>query len=737
MHPLQNGSQVTERPANKPPSGLFGWFTESGEGNVPSYPGADWFNHVIAEFQNMLSSEGIEFNPENDDHLSQAFEYLKKHQIKKFDNIAEMINMAAVGDICKVGKSSFKRLSNSSDALSGFSTMSPCFFSDLGGVNDGVTSNNEVLDLIDSLYDTLVHIIFDCPNQSANFGYNFSTDPDLGKYYVSSESNGFVISFSSIGSPKNIKLLTNLRVRLTAYDADFTHPQNTGLNIPALNVGAACISPNSEISYPVILNDGSVNLVAIDGYNTVSSFTGEVTSDQIAWAIASDKDEGFISETSVGDTHECCYIWNGATTSGYAIITIRTDNFRYLIRFAPNLRVIDIVKVNRAGDFSLVYNGATGDNTNNYVITPNGGCAVFSVRVISRVGVELYINDTLFKKIDLDGSIAQVGFLVSASGTNPSNGVQIYKPMITKNKTPKGGRKLNIVAVGDSITYGTQASITWPEMLSICAQNSSGIGELSVSNLAVGGMTWDYFANGPGSTIDYSQYDYALIMLGTNDTQFETALNVIGTNVDKLLDKIIAQGCTPIVGMFPIWTESQFSGVGDDGPKNTRFAPKVRAEIKARAVAKGVSIANALTYVGNNTGFMHDNIHPASDGQVAIAAAFTAALSTKESPSIKPTGAISRLFDTKYGFDTLVDPLTLVKSNRVVNINGGVLRRNGDSVLGNLPLSYAPKNPVKLVGVDSSNGTVIVTVGDDGVVLVPGGAPDSTITINGSWNAVD
>ncbi|MCR9668509.1 hypothetical protein [Vibrio parahaemolyticus] len=72
MHPLQNGSQVTERPANKPVSGLPGYFTESGENNVPSYPGADWFNHVIDEFQNLLLSQNIQFDPTKDDHLAKA-----------------------------------------------------------------------------------------------------------------------------------------------------------------------------------------------------------------------------------------------------------------------------------------------------------------------------------------------------------------------------------------------------------------------------------------------------------------------------------------------------------------------------------------------------------------------------------------------------------------------------------------------------------------------------------------
>ncbi|WP_345853611.1 SGNH/GDSL hydrolase family protein [Shewanella algae] len=77
MHPLQNGSQATVRPANKPLSGTPGYFTESGDNNVPSYPGADWFNHVIDEFQNALAALGIEFDPNNDDHLEKAFSLIK------------------------------------------------------------------------------------------------------------------------------------------------------------------------------------------------------------------------------------------------------------------------------------------------------------------------------------------------------------------------------------------------------------------------------------------------------------------------------------------------------------------------------------------------------------------------------------------------------------------------------------------------------------------------------------
>ncbi|MEO3738609.1 sialate O-acetylesterase [Shewanella baltica] len=78
MHPLRNGSQATTRPAVKPVSGSPGWFTESGDDNKPSFPGADWFNHVIAEFTNMLLALGIEFDPNSDAHLQMAFEHVNQ-----------------------------------------------------------------------------------------------------------------------------------------------------------------------------------------------------------------------------------------------------------------------------------------------------------------------------------------------------------------------------------------------------------------------------------------------------------------------------------------------------------------------------------------------------------------------------------------------------------------------------------------------------------------------------------
>ncbi|MCW8336630.1 hypothetical protein MD483_22745, partial [Vibrio sp. DBSS07] len=73
MHPLNNGSQVENVPALKPRVGTPGYFSESNDNGAPSYPGQDWFNAVIQEFQTVLNDAGIDFDPAKFDHLSQAF----------------------------------------------------------------------------------------------------------------------------------------------------------------------------------------------------------------------------------------------------------------------------------------------------------------------------------------------------------------------------------------------------------------------------------------------------------------------------------------------------------------------------------------------------------------------------------------------------------------------------------------------------------------------------------------
>ncbi|EGR4076037.1 hypothetical protein DDN47_03255 [Vibrio cholerae] len=96
MHPLRNGSQVTERPARKATAGTPGYFSESNDNNQPSYPGQDWFNDVIDEFANALAAANITYVPGDLTHLAQLFSASGKSSFIKY-NLFRGMPMSAVG----------------------------------------------------------------------------------------------------------------------------------------------------------------------------------------------------------------------------------------------------------------------------------------------------------------------------------------------------------------------------------------------------------------------------------------------------------------------------------------------------------------------------------------------------------------------------------------------------------------------------------------------------------------
>ncbi|MEZ9440411.1 hypothetical protein [Vibrio atlanticus] len=74
MHYLNNGSQVENAPPLKPRVGTRGYFSESNDNGAPSYPGQDWFNAVIREFQTALTAKGVAYDPDKFDHLQKLLE---------------------------------------------------------------------------------------------------------------------------------------------------------------------------------------------------------------------------------------------------------------------------------------------------------------------------------------------------------------------------------------------------------------------------------------------------------------------------------------------------------------------------------------------------------------------------------------------------------------------------------------------------------------------------------------
>ncbi|MCF7502706.1 sialidase family protein [Vibrio sp. L3-7] len=152
MHPLQNGSQDTSRPPKKPLSGGPGWFTESGDNNVPSYPGADWFNHVIAEFQNMLAAQGIMFDPENDDHLQKAFTFVfDSITSRQEESVSQKISDVTIDD--ELGEESAVRLVDELNASERLYNLNPF----RSGIVQGYDASKKLMK-IDGNYSRMIGI---------------------------------------------------------------------------------------------------------------------------------------------------------------------------------------------------------------------------------------------------------------------------------------------------------------------------------------------------------------------------------------------------------------------------------------------------------------------------------------------------------------------------------------------------------------------------------------------------
>jgi len=170
MHPLRNGSQATTRPANKPLVGSPGYFTESGDNNIPSYPGADWFNHVIDEFQNALAEMGVTFDPTKDDHLQKMFSGVNLSINDHINNATNAHKASAISLALKsiLGNEQFS-LQNVSDSFG-------VFVEEFRAENDSDSDAiNKALNYIGNLPFTGTRLVF-----KEGYTYEYDTTHYLG-----------------------------------------------------------------------------------------------------------------------------------------------------------------------------------------------------------------------------------------------------------------------------------------------------------------------------------------------------------------------------------------------------------------------------------------------------------------------------------------------------------------------------------------------------------------------------
>lgn len=748
MHPLQNGSQVETRPEKKPLSGQPGWFTESGENNVPSYPGQDWFNHVIAEFQMAIASLDIPFNPENDDHLTKAFEYLSKFPQTEMiidkkllvikDGIPSSIDMEGFEAI-QVNTSSlwfawenptgnFVSFSSNDDygtatlttsngdfefvSQAVFSQRALNIFDGWGADSTGVQPCNDALASAKSTSNPLIRLL---PNSTYYFSGN---RPDLtGARWVSSSNSKIKVDANP--NIKEMDLLSDVIIENTVHQTELIKHKNQG-NDFLLCAGSSLSFRGTGKPKKLLFSD--LDLVSISGVSTIGSFSGVDHGSYIDWTadFSSGTQEGVILDYSDGSLYEVAYRHIGSAVAS-------NSSFRGACVFNSNERVDLGLYVSQALARLIVQPGSVDD-----ISLPNGGAYSLSsdgsvyvgVRVVDLVA-EFYINGTLFAKHRFSQKPSKVGFLTSSGA---SSQCQILNMTETYIQNPISSKSFSAAIVGDSISYGAWASDSYDSIIKKCFV-SSGLGDIKTTNYAVSGSSSSEWVPGGSidiTTIDFSNIDYCLVMLGTNDVQSGRDGITFENNMRSIVDHLISVGVKPVLGIFPVWTKREISGVFGVDALNYEKGGWHRQLVRYLAADKNCLVADACSYFGSNIGWYGDNLHPTELGLIPIAAAFSEALITDLSGSL-----LSQSSWVTYAFTPnspwvspggYSNPKFKVNDGHVVGsgaLTGGSI---SDNVLFSVPAELIPSQPrsfsVWCNDSQSTPGVARISVNTNGTVTL-------------------
>lgn len=434
---------------------------------------------------------------------------------------------------------------------------------------------------------------------------------------------------------------------------------------------------------------------------------------------------------SIGEQYEFLLDITSVGSSGKFRLVVSTSNIASHWEFSVGSGVIRWYQTGTSISKEIPTNNATNG------LLPDDGCVRVAIKRLSTTKIQLLVNDTIFDTQEIS---AGVRFIAVVADQNARTIGKIKYANMIKNSVVAGGRPLNIVCVGDSITKGSRNSTPWPLLIEKLAQHMPGVGKLTVVNEAVSGTSTDGWTGGATpimNTIDFSQYDYALVMLGVNDNQGGGAsrINTFATNIGLLSDKIVADGCTPIWSTMPKYTKASSTGNGNEALNSSIFA-RFNSVLKDFCLSNGYTIAEACDFFGENYGYAGsfsglispswytDNIHPQTQGHIAIASAFSAALTkaenaepkyTSESERLKPVNSWVVNSEDTYGY-----PRAMLKDG-IVYLSGSVSGGSPSTVLANLPVQFRPSS-IKNVIVRSNSGTV-------------NGIAELTIQVNGDITA--
>lgn len=515
--------------------------------------------------------------------------------------------------------------------------------------------------------------------------------------------DGAKITVDANPNTKEMQLLTDVTINNVVHKTNMKkhrNQQNEYLVACSNALKRRSISKPDAIRF----DDESVMLAGISGVNEFREFTGFNLGTYIGWeSDFSSNQEGAFLNVEEGTLFECAYRHIGEVQG-------TNSEFRGPTVVSGDLRV----------DFS-VYVGQpiarliTQPGDAKQIELPNGGAyslatdgAIFmGVRVVGKTA-EFYINGTLFAEHQFNSKPDKIGFLTSWQN---SSKCQILNLTKTCQKETVSSKPVSIAIVGDSISYGAWCTDSYDQILKKTLEHS-GVGDVTTVNYAESGSATSNWIEGGSidiTTKDLSGVDYCLVMLGTNDVQGGVSGLLFESNLREILGHLKSLNIVPILGIFPVWTKREVSGVHGVETKNYEKGGWHRQLVRYVAAELGVYIADVCSHFGSNIKWYGDNIHPTEYGQISIASAFAEVIISDRSG--KPTDnhlwkdkslELNRPWETISGYE---EPRVSIRDSHVV-IGGGITGGQDNSVVFVLPDFARPNgNKVFTVWCNDSSGT--------------------------------
>lgn len=499
-----------------------------------------------------------------------------------------------------------------------------CNIKNYSGNSDGTTDNITAFNNAKSV--SKGKVIFFPQNVTGNALYYFSTSPDFSGYKITADK----------GVKLSLPTTNNTSFKTTFFDGNvsiISRDRNNSILMPSLADEHIFLADMQDISSQYkFTNVTDITLAKIitnsHVYTTITP-TDE-TYDYLVNEIATDLTWTFFNELvntpEVGKEYFCYidgYYDHPNAYTGFIIDD--SVNIRYVyFDTARNLVIITNIKATDTYATAINATLPTG------IQTQNKSSIMLSIQVVSANLIKLFVNGVYLTKITCN-AISKVGFCfngycVSNAKAYGKDGVRIGK-ITSSNIVPKNGRELNIAVFGDSISFGEGTDFSWSEYaLPRMIKGKYGISKVSINNQAISGCTLHdqryYFLTMP----NLSNYDYVLVLLGTNDIAVQSNLATFRTDIDMFVSTCATAGVPLIFGLPPLAIDSTDSGYGYQMANIHLGAPYRYAFMQAVANnPNNTYLADVLSEMGIITGqneILRDNVHPTHKGAMLIGRSF-------------------------------------------------------------------------------------------------------------------